>query len=103
MKRFLLLVSCFLMSGCTILEATGEAVGVVGKAGWTAAKTVGGVVYTGTSMAGQTANQTHKTLSRPSVARAHAKMAGDSVVIPLEKEGNSFYVRVMLNGKVEGR
>ncbi len=91
--------------GCTLLEAGGEAVGVVGKAGWTAAKAVGGVVYTGTSMAGQTANQTNKNLSResPRHKTSRVTLSGGRLVVPLEREGTSFYVRVTFNGKVPAR
>ncbi|MBF0595038.1 MAG: retroviral-like aspartic protease family protein [Candidatus Omnitrophica bacterium] len=103
MKSLVLLVllSC---SGCTILEATGEAVGVVGKAGWAATKAVGGAVYTGTSMAGQTANQTNKTLARPSSRRDPGiSVSGDYAVIPLEQEGKSYFVRLKINNNVSGR
>ncbi len=97
-----LVASCY---GCTFLEAGGEAVGVVGKAGWTAAKAVGGAVYTGTSMAGQTAHQTNKNLMReaPRHKASSVTMADGRLAVPLEREGTSYYVRVMLNGKVPAR
>jgi clan AA aspartic protease (TIGR02281 family) len=97
--------SILLLSGCSFLEATGEAVGVVGKAGWAATKTVGGAVYTGTSMAGQTANQTNKTMSRDTGKRkvATVSMDGKRVVVPLEREGKSFYVRLKLNNTASAR
>ena len=108
--RFFVLVfaSCFLLSalnGCTFLDATGDAVGVVGKVGWEAGKAVGSAVYTGTSMAGQTANQANKTMSRESPRSdrpVKARLSGRTV-IPLIKEGKSFYVRVKLNDKLWGR
>ena len=97
-----LFISC---CGCSFLEASGEAAGVVGKAGWTAAKAVGGVVYTGTSMAGQTANQTNKNLMRESSRHSSSSvtMADGRLVVPLEREGTSFFVRVTLNGTVPAR
>ncbi|MBF0330595.1 MAG: clan AA aspartic protease [Candidatus Omnitrophica bacterium] len=92
-------------SGCAVLEATGEAVGVVGKAAWAGTKAVGGIVYTGASMGGQTANQTNKTLIRNSsgVAVSTTSMSRDRVVVPLEREGKSFFVRLKLNNKVSAR
>ncbi len=98
-----LLLLC--VSGCTILEATGEAVGVVGKAAWAGTKAVGGIVYTGTSMAGQTANQTNKTLTRPATRRERDRVtvSGDRSVIPLEKEGKSYFVRARINDQVTAR
>jgi clan AA aspartic protease (TIGR02281 family) len=102
-RGFLLLIFC---CGCTFLDATGDAVGVVGKVGWEAGKAVGGAVYTGTSMAGQTANQANKTMSRPSERSDRppkAMLSGGRTVIPLVKEGNSFYVRVKLNDKLWGK
>ncbi len=93
------------LSGCSFLEATGEAVGVVGKAGWAATKTVGGAVYTGTSMAGQTANQTNKRFIRDDgkVKVSTVSMDGKRVIVPLEREGKSFYVRLKLNNAVSAR
>ena len=93
------------ISGCTILEATGEAVGVVGKAVLAGGKVVGNVVYTGTSMAGQTANQTNKTLTRPSrhPENDRVTVSGARSVIPLEKEGKSYFVRAKVNDKVSAR
>ncbi len=92
------------VSGCAVLEATGEAVGVVGKAGWAAVKTVGGAAYAGTSMAGQTANQTNKSLAEGSSRRnSNVSVTGDRAVVPLEQEGKSYYVRLKINGKVSGR
>ncbi len=107
MLRMGLLLMCFALSGCAVLEATGEAVGVVGKVGWTATKAVGSVVYTGTSMAGQTANQTNKTLSRTSQAQqdkpVKAMLSGERVIIPMQKEGTSYFVRVKLEDNVWAR
>lgn len=100
---FLILLVC---GGCTFLEATGEAVGVVGKAGWRAGKAIGGVVYTGTSMAGQTAGQANRNVSGPAQPPARAPRAvlsGSRTTVPLIKEGKSFYVRVKLNDKVWGK
>ncbi len=93
------------VAGCTVLEATGEAVGVVGKAAWVGAKAVGHVVYTGTSMGGQTLNQTNKTIVRsPSGAGASTiSMNKDRIVVPLERDGKSFYVRLKLNNKMSAR
>lgn len=103
MKSVILLLA-FFCGGCAVLEATGEAVGVVGKAGWAATKAVGSVVYTGTSMAGQTANQTNKTLTRSSGRRDEGiTVSGDKAVIPLEREGKSYYVRLKINDNVSGR
>jgi len=105
MKFQNLCIFILLFSGCSFLEATGEAVGVVGKAGWTAGKAVGGAVYTGTSMAGQTANQTNKTLVRDTTKAKDptVTMDGKRIVVPLERDGKSFFVRLKLNGTVSGR
>ncbi len=107
MKDMILgLVLCAVFSGCSFLEASGEAVGVLGKAAWEGGKAVGNVVYTGTSMAGQTANQTNKTLSRPSGdldPSPKARLAAGRTAVPLIQEGKSYYVRVKLNDKVWGR
>jgi clan AA aspartic protease (TIGR02281 family) len=105
-RSFLFLCILILaLSGCSFLEATGEAVGVVGKAGWTATKTVGSAVYAGTSMAGQTANQTNKTLSRDTgkAKVSTVSMDGKRVIVPLEREGKSFYVRLKLNNSASAR
>lgn len=92
------------LGGCAVLEATGEAVGVVGKAAWTGTKAVGSVVYTGTSMAGQTANQTNKTISRSDKKREKPlEIEGDRAVIPLQREGNSYFVRAKINNELWGR
>jgi clan AA aspartic protease (TIGR02281 family) len=92
-------------AGCSLLEATGEAVGVVGKAGWAATTAVGSAVYTGTSMAGQTANQTNKTLAGKSAKKAVPTVSMDQarVIVPLEREGKSFFVRLKLNGTITAR
>jgi clan AA aspartic protease (TIGR02281 family) len=102
---FLIIIFVLSFAGCTFLEATGEAVGVVGKAGWTATKAVGGAVYTGSSMAGQTANQTNKTMMRDSGKGkvATVSMDGNRVVVPLERDGKSFYVRLKLNNTASAR
>ena len=107
-KKLVVCVFCcgalLVSGGCAVLEATGEAVGVVGKAGWAATKAVGSVVYTGTSMAGQTANQTNKTLTRSSGRRDDGiSVSGDKTVVPLEQEGKSYYVRLKINNNVSGR
>jgi clan AA aspartic protease (TIGR02281 family) len=101
----LVLVCLPALSGCTVLEATGEAVGVVGKAAWEGTKAVGSVVYTGTSMGGQTINQTNKTLIRSSsgIGASTISMEKDRIVVPLEREGKSFYVRLKLNNKMSAR
>lgn len=91
------------LSGCTILEATGEAVGVVGKAAWAGTKAVGSVVYTGTQMAGQTANQTNKTLTRSTPRKDKVTVEGERAVINLQKEGKSYFVRAKINDEVWGR
>lgn len=106
MRSVSFLLMCFVLSGCVILEATGEAVGVVGKVGWAATKAVGSVVYTGTSMAGQTANQTNKTLTRDSRVEekpVKAMLSGGRAVIAMQKEGTSYFVRVKLDDKVWAR
>jgi clan AA aspartic protease (TIGR02281 family) len=104
-RYFLIIIFVLGFAGCSFLEATGEALGVVGKAGWTATKTVGGAVYTGTSMAGQTANQTNKTMTRdpgkPKVSTV--SMDGSRVVVPLERDGKSFFVRLKLNNTASAR
>ncbi len=94
---YLLLFCC----GCVVLEATGEAVGVVGKVGWTATKAVGHVVYAGTSMAGQTASQGNRTLGRSAGDKNSTMISMDQnrITVPLECSGKSFYVRIKLNGK----
>ncbi|MEI6438215.1 MAG: retropepsin-like aspartic protease [Candidatus Omnitrophota bacterium] len=104
-KRLLLVFLLMSTAGCAVLEATGEAVGVVGKVGWEATKAVGRVVYTGTQMAGQTANQTNKSLSRQSTSRRDEGIvvSGDKTVVPLEQEGKSYYVRLKINHNVSGR
>ncbi|NLE65302.1 MAG: clan AA aspartic protease [Elusimicrobia bacterium] len=98
-------MSLVTLSGCTLLEATGEAVGVVGKAAWEGTKAVGSVAYTGTQMAGQTANQTNKTFSRSSPTRRQkpVEVTGARAVIPLEQEGAAYFVRLKINDRVEGR
>jgi clan AA aspartic protease (TIGR02281 family) len=108
--RLDLLVVCAVcgvaLSGCTFLEASGDAVGVVGKVAWTGTKAIGSAVYTGTSMAGQTANQANKTVSSPSKRTdrpTKVMLSGERTVVPLIKEGKSFYVRVKLNDKLWGR
>jgi clan AA aspartic protease (TIGR02281 family) len=97
---------CLLMIyGCALLEATGEVVGVVGKVGWEAAKAVGNVAYTGTSMAGQTANGASKKMSSTSYASRDSGITvpGARTVVRLELEGKSYFVRVKFNDKVSGR
>jgi clan AA aspartic protease (TIGR02281 family) len=92
--------------GCAALDVAGEAVGVVGKVAWGGAKAVGGAVYTGTSMAGQTANQANKTAMRSSPAASDplkTTMSKDRVVVPLIQEGKSYLVRLKLNDKVWGK
>lgn len=107
MRNRVLVFALLLSGGCSFLEATGEAVGVVGKVGWTAAKTAGSAVYTGTSMAGQTANQANKTISRPSESSSDKKKINVSgvrrSVVPLIREQKSFFVRVKLNDKLWGK
>ena len=105
LRYVLVIVSMLSFVGCSFLEATGEAVGVVGKAGWVATRTVGSAVYTGTSMAGQTANQTNKTLARdPGKSKVPTvSMDGKRVIVPLERDGKSFFVRLKLNNKASGR
>jgi clan AA aspartic protease (TIGR02281 family) len=94
----------FSLGGCTILEATGEAVGVIGKTAWAGGKAVGSVLYTGTQMAGQTANQTNKTVTRSSrPVKTAGQIEGRRAVVPLEKEGNSYFVRARINQKEWGR
>jgi clan AA aspartic protease (TIGR02281 family) len=90
--------------GCSFLEATGTAVGVVGKVGWEAGKAVTNVVWTGTQMAGQTANQANKTLTKTSVPRDKAPtVEGERAIVYLQKEGKSYFVRARVNGTVWGR
>jgi len=101
-----LTVACCLlaMTGCSFLEASGTAVGVVGKVGWEAGKAVTNVVWTGTQMAGQTANQANKTLTKPSAPRDKAPIVeGERAVIYLQKEGKSYFVRARINGTIWGR
>ena len=104
MKIFVLFLLPVVLCGCAVLDATGEAAGVVGKTGWAAIKAVGSVAYAGTSMAGQTANQTNKTLTRPSGRLDEGiSVSGSRSVIPMEQEGKSYFVRAKINGKVSGR
>ncbi len=102
-KSFVLLCSWALV-GCSFLEATGTAVGVVGKVGWEAGKAVTNVVWTGSQMAGQTANQANKTLTRSGAPHDKAPtVEGERAVIYLQKEGKSYFVRARVNGEVWGR
>ncbi|MEI8012451.1 MAG: retropepsin-like aspartic protease [Candidatus Omnitrophota bacterium] len=105
MRHIYFIPLLFFCCGCAVLEATGEAVGVVGKAGWTATKAVGHVVYAGASMAGQTASQGNRTMARPSGERKPSiiSMNRGRIIVPLEREGKSFYVRLKLNGNVPAR
>lgn len=104
--RHMVLFICLLLGvGCSFLGATGEAVGVVGKAGWEVAKVVGTVAYTGTSMAGQTARQANQAMSRPAPKRSSraSSVSGERSVVPLYLEGKSYYVEARVEGKVTGR
>ncbi len=93
-----------LLSSCAFLEATGSAVGVVGKVAWEGTKAVTNVVWTGSQMAGQTANQTNKTITSSSAPReASARVEGERAVVYLQKEGKSYFVRARVNGEVWGR
>jgi clan AA aspartic protease (TIGR02281 family) len=90
--------------GCAFLEATGTAVGVVGKVAWEGTKAVTNVVWTGSQAAGQTASQANNTLTRPSASRDKAAIVeGERAVVYLQKEGKSYFVRARLNGTVWGR
>jgi Predicted aspartyl protease len=106
---FLFLSPCLLLSalcGCAVIEVSGEAVGVLGKAAWAGTKAVGGMVSTGASMAGQTAQQTNETMTRPSQSvskQARGTLASGQTRVPLIREGKSYFVRVKLNDKVWGR
>jgi clan AA aspartic protease (TIGR02281 family) len=98
-----LLCSCA-PSACSFLEATGTAVGVVGKVAWEGTKAVTNVVWTGSQMAGQTASQANNTLTRPSAPREkRPTVEGERAVVFLQKEGKSYFVRARVNGSVWGR
>ena len=104
-RHLLVIIFILNVAGCSFLEASGEAVGVVGKAGWSAGKAVGGAVYTGSSMAGQTANQTNKTLVRDDgkAKASTVSMEGRRIKVPLERDGKSFFVRLKLNKTTSAR
>ncbi|MFH0754744.1 MAG: retropepsin-like aspartic protease [Candidatus Omnitrophota bacterium] len=104
MSGCVVILCVFAISGCAVIEATGEAAGVVGKAAWEGSRAVGGLVYAGTSMGGQTANQANKTILRNSgIGPATISMNKDKTVVPLEREGKSFFVRLKLNNKMSAR
>jgi clan AA aspartic protease (TIGR02281 family) len=104
-SAFLLGIAVLALPGCAVFEAAGEAVGVVGKVGWSAARVVGKVTYAGTSMAGQTANGANKSLMRPSTSKRDTGLTvvGNRTSVPLEFDGKSYFVRVKFNDNVSAR
>lgn len=87
----------FLLAGCGALRTTGDVVYNVGKVGWGTAKVAGKVVKTTGEVAYKTGSLAHKG------ARTIVYMAKGKQIVPLEREGNSFYATVVLNRRVHGR
>ncbi len=78
------------MSGCKTVETTADVVGFVGKTGWKATKLTAKAAY-------------HTTKATSKGIKTVVYMTKGKQIIPLEKKGNSYYVKVKLNRKMTGR
>ena len=100
-KKTFIFVTCvigtFILQGCTAVRTTGKVVKGVGKAGWKTAKVTGKAAI----ITGKVAVKTGKVTSHG--VRTVVYMAKGKQIIPLHKEGNSFYTDVKLNKKVKAK
>ena len=98
MNKFIISLGLMLIFvGCGPLRATGRAVKGAGKIGWGAAKLTGkAAVFTG-----KTAFRTGRMAGRG--MRTAIYIAQGKQVVPLHRQGQGFYVDVILNGKARGR
>jgi len=80
------------LQGCSFLKTTGRTAKAVGEAGWKTAKVTG----QGAVVVGKVFVKSGQVVGGG--ARAVVYMARGKQIIPLHKEGNSFYADVKLNG-----
>jgi len=84
---YLLFMSLLFLSACMPAKITGSLVKTAGKLSWEAAKLSGKTVY-------HSSRLLHKGI------RTAVYMVKGKEIIPLKKQGNSLYVRVLLNRRV---
>ncbi|VAX35752.1 hypothetical protein MNBD_UNCLBAC01-209 [hydrothermal vent metagenome] len=100
-KKILIFSTCiigmFVLQGCSAMRTTGRVAKGVGKVGWTTAKITGKVVMVTGKTAIKTGKVTHKGV------RTVVYIARGKQIIPLYREGNSFYAKVKLNRKLRAK
>lgn len=92
-KYYFCILWIFFMSGCAILEGAGDVGYIVGKTGWGIVKGTGWVISTGV-----------KKLTQPDAVQKNppapkVRWIGKKAIIPMKKEGASYFVDVKLEGK----
>lgn len=93
-KFCIVVYGILVLSGCSVIKATGTAVGVAGKTVYTTAKVTGKVVGTTAKVVGKTAVVTGKGV------KTVVNMATGRHVVKLTKRGNGLTTSVLLNRKV---
>ena len=93
-KFYIVIFGVLVLSGCSVIKATGTVVGVAGKTVYTTAKVTGNVVGTTAKVLGKTAVVTGKGV------RTVVNMATGRHVVKLVRRGNSLTTSVLLNRKV---
>lgn len=95
-RKFTAIVICLIfLNGCTVVKATGAAIGTAGKVVYTTAKVTGKVVGTTAKVVGKTAVVTGKGV------RTVVNMATGKHTVKLTRRGNSMTANVLLNRKVK--
>jgi len=93
-KFCIVVFGILVLSGCSVVKATGTVVGVAGKTVYTTAKVTGKVVGTTAKVVGKTAVVTGKGV------KTVVNMATGRHVVKLTKRGNGLTTSVLLNRKV---
>lgn len=92
-KWALCILGMLFLSGCAILEGVGDVGYIVGKTGWGIVKGTGWVISTGVKKL----TQSDTAQNPPPAPKVH--WIGKKAIIPLKKEGASYFVDVKLDGK----
>lgn len=85
-----------MLSGCAVLEGAGDIASIVGKTGWGIVKGTGWVISSGVKMV---TNDTQEDQGKPVVSKV--RFIGKKAIIPMKKEGLSYFVDVKLENKTQ--
>ncbi len=93
-KSLVYICLLLMFSGCAVLEGAGDIASIVGKTGWGIVKGTGWVISSGVKMI--TDDPSSEAQQTPV---SKVRIVGKKVIVPMKKEGLSYFVDVKLEDK----